>query len=171
MKLALLSAVMLAAPALADPQNKEIITWVTPYDGGNAHADTVRLINKAKKRIRVSAYAFTDTLIARALSQAVSRKVDVKVILDKSQAQNKYEAPVLDELKQGAVQYKIGTSPVDSQLLHMKMITVDGTYTMTGSYNFSLSAANQFNELDIIKSKKRAQLFEFYWDKVWDSIK
>jgi len=165
-----IACLCLALPAAADPQNKEIITWVTPFDAGNAHADTIRLINKAKKTIRVSMYAFTDEIIAGALIQARCRKVDVQVILDESQAKGQYEIPVITELKNAGVPLKIGNSPDGQALLHMKMLTVDGIYTLSGSWNFSHSASKQFNNLDIIRSKTRAQMFEMYWQKIWDSI-
>src|ERR1035441_3166221 len=52
----------------------------------------VQTIESAKKTVRVAAYSFTSKPIALALLADVKRGVDVKVVVDKSQATTRYSA-------------------------------------------------------------------------------
>src|ERR1035441_7996680 len=52
----------------------------------------IRTIESAKKTVRVAAYSFTSKPIALALVADAKRGVDVKVVVDKSQATTRYSA-------------------------------------------------------------------------------
>src|SRR6266849_6264469 len=61
------------------------------------------------------------------------------------------------------------------QILHTKAIAVlyaDGTgWTVTGSFNLSASAEQQFNIVDIVGSRSRAELFANRIDAMFDWVK
>jgi len=87
----------------------------------------------------VQAYAFTSTPIARALIQAKQRGVDVKVLLDKTQVKTKYSSATY--LLNNAIWVRIDAHPV---IAHNKVILVDNSTLITGSFNFT-KAANDKN--------------------------
>ena len=57
----------------------------------------VNAIDKAQKTILAQAYSFTSVPIAKAILNAHKRKVEVKVILDKSQVTQKYSSATFFE--------------------------------------------------------------------------
>lgn len=105
-------------------------------------------IENAKKQILVQAYSFTSVPIARALTKANKRGVEVKVILDKSQFRSHgfssakffsdYHIPVL-------VDYK-------PAIAHNKVMIIDHKTVITGSFNFTKAAEERNAENVIIIS-------------------
>ncbi|CAN5727323.1 phospholipase D family protein [soil metagenome] len=95
----------------------------------------VKTIDAAQKSLLVQAYYFTSSPIAKALVEAKKRGLDVRVILDKSQIAGGYSSA--DFLAQGGV-----PTFIDSQhaVAHNKVIIVDGTTVITGSFNFTAGA-------------------------------
>ena len=92
-------------------------------------------IGKAKKKILVQAYLFTNATIARALASAKARGVNVRVILDKSQETDRYSA---------ATYFKNHAIPVliddKHAIAHNKVMVIDGSTVITGSFNFTQTA-------------------------------
>lgn len=128
-----LSGVLLlfALPASATP-----IKAVCFTPGEDCRTLIVDEINQAKTAIRVQAYSFTCKEIARALTDAHKRKVDVQVVLDKSQKTDKYTSATF--LHNAGVPVSIDTRHA---IQHNKVIVIDGQIVITGSYNFTNSAA------------------------------
>lgn len=106
----------------------------------------VSAIDQAKSQILVQAYSFTSNPIAKALSEALKRGVDVRVIFDRSQFRSKgFSAArmILD--------YKIPTY-IDYQpeIAHNKVMIIDGKTVITGSFNFTRAAQARNTENVII---------------------
>src|SRR5438045_3017311 len=72
----------------ADPS--DIAVYFSPK-GGCTEA-VVKELNAARREVKVQAYSFTSTDIAKALVQAQARGVKVTVILDKSNNTDQYSA-------------------------------------------------------------------------------
>lgn len=116
--------------------------------------------------IKMMIYGFhlpilTDLLIAK--HQA---GVDVQIVLDYSQSKGVAEAAEVKKLVTAGVDTVIGTSPEAHQICHEKGICVDNQLVLTGSYNFSLSAAKQVNHCDFIASKERADWFSSFFKEI-----
>ncbi|MBP2666172.1 MAG: phospholipase family protein, partial [Firmicutes bacterium] len=79
-------------PGIKKPNTVEAVGTIevafSPNGGGAALV--VKAIGEAKKTIKVQAYSFTNTDIAKALVDAAKRGVTVRVVLDKSQETEKY---------------------------------------------------------------------------------
>ena len=103
-------------------------------NGGCTKA-VVDVLATATNSVYVQAYSFTSAGIARALIDAHQRKVKVQVILDDSQRTEKYsEADFLEHY---------GLPPlIDARhaIAHNKIIVVDGSIVITGSFNFTKGA-------------------------------
>src|SRR5512135_1771871 len=103
--------------------------------GGSCTEAVVRALADAKRSVLVQAYSFTSAPIAKALIAAHKRGVAVQVILDKSQKTEKYtEGDFL-------VHMGIPTS-IDARhaIAHNKVMVIDNTTVVTGSFNFTKSA-------------------------------
>ena len=103
-------------------------------DGGCTEA-VVHEIGKAKKEILVQAYSFTSTPIAKALADAQKRGVQCRVILDKSQRTEKYSEA--DFLLHEGIDTHIDAA---HKIAHNKIILIDSSVVITGSFNFTKSA-------------------------------
>ena len=66
-------------------------TYEVAFSPSKQSEDAIlRFIMEAKKSVHVAAYSFTSKEIAQALLDAKARGVDVRVVVDKSQASGKY---------------------------------------------------------------------------------
>jgi phosphatidylserine/phosphatidylglycerophosphate/cardiolipin synthase-like enzyme len=129
-------------------------------NGGTTQA-IIKEINDARSEILVQAYSFTSSPIAKALVDANKRGVKVEAILDKSQRKDTYtEATFLTNMK-------IPTY-IDSKhaIAHNKIMIIDKTTVITGSFNFTKAAENNNAEnLLIIKSKDLAKTYIDNWEQ------
>ncbi len=103
---------------------------------GNCTALIVDAINNATKTIYVQAYSFTSGPIIHALVVAADRGVAVKVILDKSQ---------VDSKKYTSSRYLLNNNiPVwvdyKPAIAHNKVMIIDESVVITGSFNFTNAA-------------------------------
>lgn len=126
--------------------------------------------------VHSSQYGFTDKDVAQRFAMlCINRRS--RLLFDKTQAAGETESPILEtlELAVQADQWAVGSSPVHSQILHTKAVAIlyaDGSgWTMTGSFNLSRSAEQQFNIVDLVRSRSRAELFAARIDAMFDYVK
>ncbi len=145
----------------------------TPFSGRSSYATCftpgedcegliVRSIKSSNSSILVLAYSFTSAPIAKALANAKSRGVDVRVILDKSQRSEKYTGATY--LRNANIPVFIDEKPAIS---HNKVMIFDQNIVLTGSYNFSKSAQER-NAENIIVIKGEEKIVKAYTDN-WRS--
>lgn len=129
-------------------------------DGGCTNA-IINEIDGAKTDIYVQAYSFTSTPIAKALLSAFKRGVKVEAILDKSQRTAKYSSATF------LANVRIPTFIDDKHAIaHNKIMIIDGTTVVTGSFNFTKAAEERNAEnILIIRSKELAKLYMDNWRK------
>ena len=119
-------------------------------------------IGKAKKSIRVQAYSFTSQPIADALIAAVSRGVDVQVIVDKggNAPDNNYSQA--GRVAEDAKVFVDGAHAI----AHNKVMIIDEKTVLTGSFNFTSSAEERNAEnLLVIQDKELAAVYLRNWQK------
>ncbi len=149
--------------ASATPQNPvEVLgVYFTP-PAGAANA-IVKAIDNSQQEILVQAYGFTHNAIAQALLRAHGRGVSVRVLLDeKSTHTNRY---VIDLLNQGRVSLREDGKHAIS---HNKVMVIDESVVITGSFNFTNSAETRNAEnLLILKSVDLASQYKMQWQTHW----
>ena len=116
-------------------------------------------LNNAKSEILVQAYSFTSAPIAKALVDAYKKGIRVVVILDKSQRTAHYTSASF------LANSKIPTFIDDSHAIaHNKIMIIDGTTVITGSFNFTKAAEEKNAEnLLVIKSEELAKKYLDNW--------
>ncbi|MDI3298601.1 MAG: phospholipase D family protein [Bacillota bacterium] len=146
------------------------VAWLFPRGGGDAAARIVREIGAARKTLDLAVYSFTDERIAQAVLAAKRRGVRVRLITDREELRNPYQKAVVGELRRAGV-------PVEQNshagLMHLKVAVIDGRTVITGSYNWTLSAADENDEnLLVIRDPALAasygRLFESMWSDARD---
>lgn len=136
----------------------------TKYDvcftpGGNCTELVINAISSAKKELLVQAYSFTSAPIAKAIVDAQNRGVKVRVILDKSQFSEKYSAAKFLEHEQIPVWNDRRVA-----IAHNKVMIIDDSIVITGSFNFTKAA--QFKNAEnllIVYDKSFAEKYKNNW--------
>lgn len=159
----LIAIIILAAcsqPVGTTPiQNNSVDVFFSPR-GGCTEA-IIKEINHARADVYVQAYSFTSSPIAKALLDASKRGVKVEAILDKSQRTAKYSSATF------LANVRIATYIDDKHAIaHNKIMIIDGTTVLTGSFNFTKAAEERNAEnLMIVRSKELARLYMDNWMK------
>lgn len=129
----------------------------SPLGGGEKLI--VKAIDAAQHTILVQAYSFTDRHIFDALGRALQRGVDVQVILDKSDTRRYRQWPSVAS-RLAAMNIPVW---IDDTLetAHNKVMIIDGTDVITGSFNFTY-AAEYRNAENLLYLRNAAQLARAY---------
>jgi phospholipase D len=135
----------------------EIELCFTPPSGcGKVIAD---LISKANESIYVQAYGITSTEIANELISAHGRGVKVRVLLDKSNLQDRYSKMKL--LQEAGIDVSIDKV---IGIAHNKVIIIDLQKVITGSFNFTKSADSRNTEnVIIVNDRETAERYLQNW--------
>jgi phosphatidylserine/phosphatidylglycerophosphate/cardiolipin synthase-like enzyme len=131
----------------------------------NCTALIVESLHSAEKSIYVQAYSFTSTAIMRALVDAARRGVDVKVLLDKTQFDNKFYTSGRF-FQNNHIPVWVDDKPA---IAHNKVIIIDDSTVITGSFNFTKAAQYKNAEnLLIIKNNEIAAKYTANWKDRWE---
>jgi phosphatidylserine/phosphatidylglycerophosphate/cardiolipin synthase-like enzyme len=137
-----------AAPRVASGDSLSRQVYFSPR-GGCAQA-IIDALDGAQGTVRVQAYSFTSAPIAKALTDAKKRGVQVEAILDKSNNTDKYSAATF--LLHASIPTYIDA---EHAIAHNKVIIVDDHTVITGSFNFS-RAAEERNAENLLVLRDRA---------------
>jgi phosphatidylserine/phosphatidylglycerophosphate/cardiolipin synthase-like enzyme len=165
--LAISALVLLSVALLSDPPARAlevdvgrippIEVYFSPRDG--ATEAIVREIGQARSEIRIQAYSFTSAPIAEALLKAHKRGIKVEVILDKSQRTQKYSSSTF--LANARIPTYIDA---EHAIAHNKIIIIDRSVVITGSFNFTKAAEeNNAENLLVIRSTEVAKPYIDNW--------
>jgi len=126
-------------------------TFFSPRD--SVHPVLASLIAGAQHSLVLNMYGYDDDDLDKLIRKKLSQEhVYVQMSLDKSQAGGKHEKEILKKWSNSEFgnSIAIGTSSVGHKISHLKVLIVDGVYTITGSTNWSLSGeSEQDNQLTI----------------------
>jgi phosphatidylserine/phosphatidylglycerophosphate/cardiolipin synthase-like enzyme len=159
----ILSILLLATvPAVAEQTAPQVC--FTP--GGKCTDLIVREIASARQSILVQAYSFTSVPILSALKAAHPRGVDVEVIVDKSSARqsksgSRYSAATY--LTNAGVPVWVDTKVA---IAHNKVMIIDVTMVITGSFNFTAAAQKSNAEnLLVLDDPALAAKYTANWER------
>jgi phosphatidylserine/phosphatidylglycerophosphate/cardiolipin synthase-like enzyme len=160
--LALLLAACAAVPAAS---TASIEVAFTPWD--DAEGVLLRLIDGARKSVRVQAYLLTSRTLARALIEAERRGVDVQVLADREMTV-KGENSQIPQLVAAGIPVWL---EVRYAAAHNKILVADpleeSNVVATGSYNYTYSAQarNAENLIVIRGDSKVAKAYLDNWQR------
>jgi len=125
----------------------------------------VKVINSAKKSVRLAAYSFTSKPIAEALVAAHKRGIDVQVVVDKSQKTEKYSSATF--LANMSIPVRVDSMHA---IMHNKFIVVDKQTVENGSFNYTSAAEerNAENALVNWNNPKLAEIYTANWNEHWN---
>ena len=129
-------------------------TFFAPRD--NVHGLLVVLLSSAQHSIVVNMFGYDDDELNKIIqTKLADQNVYVQMSLDRSQSTTAHEKQILASWNNNAFgnSIAIGTSSVHNAISHLKIVIVDGVYTVKGSTNWSLSGEQQQdNELSLSRN-------------------
>lgn len=127
----------------------------------------VESLAEARTSVKVAAYAFTRSRIARAMVEARERGVDIQVKMDSQQAEYPLAVRTIEWLRSKGIPVTLITMSGDYAAMHNKFIVIDEKVVLTGSFNFTTTAvtANWENMLRV-DSPEIAARFLAYWEVI-----
>lgn len=126
----------------------------------------LKLINDSKVSIHMAAYGFDHPQIVEALIQAHLRGVDVKIVVDRSDALNSSRSG----LKESATAFIPIRVNSHYAIMHNKFLIVDAETVEMGSFNYTQNAQchNAENVFIIYNQPAVALKYETYWQQLWN---
>jgi phosphatidylserine/phosphatidylglycerophosphate/cardiolipin synthase-like enzyme len=132
----------------------ELRTFFSPRD--KIHELLMVLLDSAQHSIVVNMFGYDDDDLNNIIQgKLTNENIFVQMSLDRSQAAGVHEKEILAKWNNDAFgnSIAIGTSSVHNAISHLKIVIVDGVYTVKGSTNWSLSGEQQQdNELTLSRS-------------------
>jgi phospholipase D len=124
-----------------------------------------REISQAKKEVYVQAYSFTSQKIIDQLIKIHKQKINIHILVDKSNLTDLYSKISL--LQNSGIKVKIDKV---SGIAHNKVIIIDGEKVITGSFNFTNDADKRNVEnVVLIKDKKIAAMYIQNWQNRYNA--
>jgi len=121
----------------------------------------VHEINKAKDHIYIEAYSFTSKPIIESLLEAKKNHIEVTIILDKSQINNKNS--LIKLLVNKGIKVFVDYKPA---IAHNKIVMIDNNIVITGSFNFTKAAQYKNAEnIIILYDKEIASIYKNNWQE------
>lgn len=124
-------------------------------------------IKETKSHLRIAIYGMHLPPLIDALLDLHKKGVDIGLVIDHTQARGTYENPELKQLLAAGIPLMEGSSQ-HHKIMHHKFVVRDKEITLSGSWNFSLSASDENNYFDVIYSPSRAEKFLSIWQEIWD---
>jgi phosphatidylserine/phosphatidylglycerophosphate/cardiolipin synthase-like enzyme len=126
-------------------------SFFSPRD--QIHPMLASLLASAQHSLVLNMYGYDDDELDAIIREKLgSEHVYVQMSLDKSQAGGKHEKEILARWSNAEFgnSIAIGTSSVKHAISHLKVLIVDGVYTVSGSTNWSISGeSEQDNQLTV----------------------
>ncbi|MGD8604260.1 MAG: phospholipase D-like domain-containing protein [Anaerolineales bacterium] len=122
----------------------------------------VDLVAQAQDEIVIMAFALTSDPLAETLLERSAAGVHVTGVVESGQAGN--AGSDVDRLQEAGIELYLDGNPAN---MHHKVIILDGSIVITGSYNFSRNA-EEFNDenLIILYDPSLASRFLLEWERV-----
>jgi len=158
----LLIAAILIANAITSPPCAQ----ATPLFSPDASDEIISMMREAKETIEVEMYVFTDDALARELSDAQKRGVQVRVILEGRVNSKASTQTIPAALEAAGVQVRWAS--LQYALTHSKMMIIDGKKVLIGSINFSKSAQHKNREAAaVLECPEDASQYSEVFEKDW----
>lgn len=152
---------LLVAGVLAIEPAAPVESWFAP--GGSPTVALVRGIDAAEESCLGLAYSFTSREIAGALARASQRGVRVRLVVDRGQVDAR--AGQAGRLCGFGIPVRVDRR---HPIQHDKVLIVDGRFVYTGSFNWTVQAESNAENLVRLAGPAVAAPFLADWTRHWD---
>jgi phosphatidylserine/phosphatidylglycerophosphate/cardiolipin synthase-like enzyme len=131
--------------------------------GGKCAPLVIKWIQRANSTIHIMIYSFTFDAIRDALIQAKNRGVDVKIVMERDNANG--TGSEYRTLKNAGIDIRLDSNPND---MHDKVAIIDSHIILTGSFNWSAKGNNDNDEnLVVLDSQTWASAYENQFQMIY----
>ncbi len=125
--------------------------------------EILNLISKARQKIDICVFTITDDRISDTIIQAHRRGIKIRIITDNDKASDL--GSDITRLEEAEIPLRIDQTPAH---MHHKYAIFDSQILLTGSYNWTRSAARE-NQENIITTTEASLLQEFtrHFEQLW----
>ena len=137
------------------------------FSPGESCCDTIiHQINQAVKRICICVFTISDDRISQAILTAHKKRLEIKIITDNDKAMDIGSDVV--RLANEGIEVKMDNTP---NHMHHKFMVVDNRSVLTGSYNWTRSAA-RFNHENILLTQDSGVVRSFLkeFERLWNEM-
>lgn len=159
------SLLFAAASSLAASAPSECPIPAVCFSPGHCDAEVVRVLDGATSSLDIAVYGLNRAPIVDAIIRARARGVAVRLIVDKLQSHGVHEREPLARIVASGVPVKRNGH---RGLMHDKIVIVDGTTVVEGSYNWT-NQATQWNDENVVmmSCEPIATSYEEAFAKMW----
>jgi cardiolipin hydrolase len=134
--------------------------------GDHCRNAIVQHLNIAKKRLKICVFTISDDIITEAILRAQRRGVMVMLLTDNDKSFDL--GSDIEQLSKAGISVKMDKT---SDHMHHKFMIVDNEAVLSGSYNWTRSAA-KFNHENVVvlKEEEMVKSFMAEFDKLWSEM-
>lgn len=130
---------------------------------GSIGANVRQAIGQTKERLTLALYGFNNTELAGELIKLAKNHVTVRLKIDASHSASKKITKLMEDLKAAGVQ--VQTVAPDGRN-HNKFAVIDSRRILTGSYNWTLKAESNWENLLMLDCPDLAKAYEGEWERI-----
>ena len=152
--------VLMTATSLSDSSK----AYFSP--GEECRDAILQQINSAVKSLKICVFTISDDQIARSILLAHQKGIDVKILSDNDKLYDM--GSDIGTLSREGIEIRIDNTP---NHMHHKFMIADGEHLLTGSYNWTNSAA-RYNHENVLVSNHAGLVksFQDEFDKLWQQM-
>lgn len=151
------------------PRLSEGIKYYFTRATGDLDIQLIKIIDSSRVTLDIAIYTLTKQTVTDAIIKARNRGVKVRIIVDNGMAQKTWVIKQLDRLKEIGIPIK---ENIHKGKMHLKIIISDNKMVATGSYNYTVAATDNNDELLlIITNSSVAADFTKEFNAMWASPK
>ena len=160
----LLGLALLALPALAVAADNVDCRVTSRFSSqGSVGKFVIDALRSAKERLTIALYGFDNMELGDELIQLAKKGVVVKLKVDTARSKNKKIVALIDRLKAGGVEVQ---TVAPNGRNHNKFAVIDGKRVLTGSYNWTLKAEGNWENLLMLDCPELAKAYESEWERI-----
>ncbi len=147
------------------PQNQQLVQQSDSFfsPGEACRSAIVQQLNDARKQLKICVFTISDDAITESIINAHKRGVGVMLITDNDKSLDL--GSDIERISKSGISVKMDRT---SDHMHHKFMVVDGSSVLTGSYNWTRSAA-KYNHENILLTKEDGVVISFLkeFEKLW----
>lgn len=144
--------------SIKDPEISEIQICFSP--NADCEKMLVNLISAATESVKIMAYGFTSAEISEVTKNVFDKDIDVKIIIDSARYKTRLNMGKI--LKSAGVNVRTDNP---RGIAHNKVIIIDNSILITGSYNYTKNASTRnLENIIVLYSSKSSLVMKSYVD-------
>jgi phosphatidylserine/phosphatidylglycerophosphate/cardiolipin synthase-like enzyme len=159
-----LGLALLCAPRwgfAAKPVDCRVKAWFSSQ--GSIGKELTEAIGETKERLTIALYGFDNTDLGDELLKLAKKNIAVRLKVDTARSAGKKIVALIERLKAGGVQVR---TVAPNGRNHNKFAVIDGKRVVTGSYNWTLKAEGNWENLLMLDCPELAKAYEREWEAI-----